>query len=621
MRLSSGFAISLPMTSGPSLDGPSVAPDPSGLFLLSREETKRLIVGSLVFALVFFYPIFYDDRVPGPVLAGWLNTWPHFRFLDHLPADGDRDVFMQLRWVPYYTLRHFHQFPFWNPYKCGGMTLIGNPEGAVVTPFVLFYLLFGMSSGVLLEICLHIAIAFAGGYVLGKELGLRPIACIALAGMFPSSSWLPLHVGAGHLNFLSVGYTPWVVAFLLAALRMKRWYPAMLGGLLCALSLTEGNYGFVFAAMLVAILSTILSLTRLSVKPLMVALVIGVFALAFSATKLMPTAELLSIYPRDWGISFHDWSGVVPSIFSRNQDLTRHPTASFFFSEYGGYVGAPFALLAIIGVITGRLKAIPWVLGTYLFLMMYRGDTNPNAPTMWLRLLPLGGNVGLCGRWVIPLVFCVGVLAAMGANYLCSRPEQWGGRLATVLVVVGLIDAWFVCAPNYRYLFRGNFPPPFTAVEFTQYWGNGIGGMTSANEANLGAVRCTCCAYYPPRGSVRGYDQPGYRGEYYLLGPGEVKQTQWTPNRLSYTVNAPAATSLVINQNMYPGWRITHGDGSVYAYDGLIAIRVPAGQQQIILRYAPRGFPLACVITFVAFAILIVTWLVEAGSPLSRRPA
>ena len=75
---------------------------------------------------------------------------------------------------------------------------------------------------------LHLAIMFAGGYVLGRELGLRSIACVTLAGMFASSSWLSLHVSAGHLNFLSIAYMPWVLALLLASWRSKRWFPSLL---------------------------------------------------------------------------------------------------------------------------------------------------------------------------------------------------------------------------------------------------------------------------------------------------------------------------------------------------------------------------------------------------------
>ncbi len=441
------------------------------LFLLSRPEAKWLTLGSLAFAFVFCFPIFFDGSVSGAPISSWLLAWPQLRFNGGIPGDIDRDVFMELRWVPYYTLTHFHQFPFWSPYKCGGMSMIGNPEGAVVTPFIIPYLLFGMASGVIFEVYLHLAIMFAGGYLLGRELGLRPLACVTLAAMFPSSSWLPIHIGIGHLNFLSIAYTPWVLALLLASCRTRRWFPALLGGLLCALALTEGNYGFVFTVLLVALLAIALTIFGLSLRPVAAALLIGVFAVAFSSLKLIPTAELLSIYPRNWGGSWHSWWSVSVSLFSRYQDISHPLLASFFFSEYAGYIGAPFAVLALIGVVSDWRKACPWVLGCIIFLFLYRGDTSPDALVVWMRELPLGGNIGLCGRWVVPLVFCVGVLAALGVQALCARPGKWGPRLALIMVTVGLIDAWLVSAENYRYLFR----PPYTAP-------NRIGNVSSVLE-------------------------------------------------------------------------------------------------------------------------------------------
>ena len=597
---------------------PATAPAASAsIFLLSRSEAKWLTLSSLVFAFVFFFPIFYEGTTPGAPIATWLRAWPQLKFLGPVPGDIDRDVFMQLRWVPYYTLTHFHQFPFWSPYKCGGMSIIGNPEGAVVTPFILPYLLFGMASGVILEIFLHLAIMFAGGYVLGRELGLRPLACVALAGMFPSSSWLSLHVGQGHLNFLSIAYTPWVLALLLASCRTKRWFPSLLGGLFCGLTLTEGNYGFVFTAMLVALFAIALTIFGLSLRPLAAAVLIGLFALAFSSLKLIPTAELLRIYPRNWGGSWHGWWSVLQSLFSRNQDLTRPMLASFFFSEYGGYIGAPFALLAVIGAVSDWRKAPPWVFGAILFLLLYRGDTSPNALIVWMREVPLGGNIGLCGRWVIPLVFCVGVLAALGVQTLCGRLGKSGPRLALIIVTVGLIDAWLVCSPNYRYLFLPPPEAPPVSKTFRQYWHDGPGGMTAANQSNLGAVACGCCGYYIPYDSVRAYNQPGYRGEFYLLGAGEVKQTMWTPNRMSYEVSVPAATALLINQNMYPGWRVVHGDGETYSNGGLMAVHVPPGHQQIEIEYRPTHILWAYLLTFIATTVLVGVWLIEkkAGAP------
>ena len=262
--------------------------------------------------------------------------------------------------------------------------------------------------------------------------------------------------------------------------------------------------------------------------------------------------------------------------------------ASFFFSEYACYLSPPFVLLALIGTFGYMRKSFPWVLGAIFFFFLYRGDIGPDSPTMLLRQLPLGGNIGLCGRWVIPLFFCLSVLAALGAEVLCERPREWGRRLAGILLVLGVADSWLVCAPNYRYLFQPAMPSPEASVTFRQYWSAFPVPLTSIAMAGMGSTNCGGVGYTVPRGAVLGYNEQGYRGDYYLLDAGNVTETLWTPNRLSYEVNANEPTSLVINQTMYPGWHLAHGDGLVYPENGLIAVRVPSGRQNIELVYTPH---------------------------------
>ena len=596
---------------------------PAGIILWSstrpqvyfaRRETRQLILLALAFAFVFLYPILCDSSLTGPGLGAWIFK-PQLGNFTRIPSDGaDRDMFAQLRWVPYYTLTHFHQLPFWNPYKCGGMPMLGNPESAIVTPFLLLYLLFGLIPGMLLEIYLHVAIMFAGGYVFGRELGLVPRAALVLAAMFPSSSWLSLHVAMGHLNFLSIAYIPWILALLLISCRLRRWHLAILGGLLCALTLTEGNYGFVFAAMLIAIVSVWYSAIGLSVRPIVAAALIGFFALAFSLPKLAPTAELLKINPRDWGISYLTWRGILISLFSRDQDLSHPMVASYFFSEYAAYLSPPFILLALIGIFGYIRKSFPWILGAVCFFFLYRGDTGPNAPTMWLRLLPLGGNIGLCGRWVIPMFFCLSILAALGAEVLCERPREWSRRAAGILLVLGVVDAWLVCAPNYHYLLQQPLPSPPQSATFQQYWSGFPAPLTAIAIAGSGSTNCGGVGYTVPRGGVLGYNEQGYRGDYYLLDGGKVTETQWTPNRLSYQVSAAEPTSLVVNQTLYPGWHLAHGNGFVYPQSGLIAVQVPPGRQEIELVYIPHHILAACVVALFALAVLIIVWFVEMRS-------
>lgn len=577
----------------------------------SRREIKQLILLTLAFAFVLLYPILCYNSVVGPGIGAWIVK-PQIGHFTQIPSDGsDRDMFTQLRWVPYYTLTHFHQLPFWNPYKCGGMPMLGNPESGIVTPFLLFYLIFGLIPGMLLEIYLHVAIMFAGGYVFGRELGLVPRAALVLAAMFPSSSWLSLHVAVGHLNFLSIAYIPWILALLLMSCRLHRWHLAILAGLLCGLTLTEGNYGFVFAAMLVAIVATWYAAIERSIRPLIAAAVVGIFALAFSMPKLVPTADLLRIHPRDWGGSYLTWRGILISLFSRDQDVTHPMVASYFFSEYAGYLSPPFVLLALIGTIGNVRKSLPWVIGSIFFLLSYRGDIGPYSPTIWMRSLPLGGNIGLCGRWVIPLFFCVSILAALGAQELCERPQQWGRRLAAILLTLGVADAWLVCAPNYRYLLQPPVAHPAPSATFQQYWSGFPAPLTAISIAGMGSANCGGVGYTVPRGGVLGFNEQGYRGDYYMPGKGRVIETLWTPNRLSYEVSASEPTSLVVNQTMYPGWHLAHGDGLVYPENGLIAVRVHPGRQEIELVYTPRRIVAACLIALFALAMLIVVWWIE----------
>jgi len=582
--------------------------DAQRIFRLDTHDFAWVIAGSLVFAAVFFFPILCDISYLGPGLHDWLLAGPHFSKLTELPINNDSDLFEQLRWVPYYTLTHYHQWPFWNPYKCGGMSMLGNPESGIVTPFLLIYLMGGMLAGFFLEIYLHIAIAFAGGYVLGRELGLRPVACVVLAGMFPSSSWLPLHIAFGHLNFLSAGYLPWIIAMLLAACRLGQAFPAAIGGLICALTLTEGNYAFPFAVILVAIVATTLAVTTLRVRPLIMAAIIGVFAFAFSALKLIPVQEMLRLHPRDFGGSGLTWTGAMISLFSRSQDAYRPSPSVWYMVEYGGYLGAPFVALALAGIVSGPRRALPFVLGGVVFFLVFMGDTGPHALVTYLRELPLGRNIGICGRWVIPVVFCVGVLAALGAQFVCDHWGRWGPRTAVVLLSLGLIDAWVVGSPNYRYLFHYHLDRPPWSESFRQFWVGTPIIMTYIAQANMGSVNCEAFGYHVPNNSVLGYNQKGYPGEYFLLDSGAVRQTEWTPNRLTFDISATAPTTLVVNQNFDIDWQLESGNGTMAEDQGRLAVKLPAGNQRLTLFYRPQHIVLALLTTLGGWVAFVLLW-------------
>ena len=579
---------------------------------ITRRESLWLALGSIVFALTFSYPMLGELVYLGPGVSRWITAGPVFSHLTRLPVNGDWDMFTDLRWVGYHTITQFGQFPFWNPYKCGGMPLLGNPEAVVATPFLLLDLIAGPIAGLYLQIILHLALGFAGGYVLARVMGLGSLAGVVLASVFLSTSWLYLQLAMGNLTLsLPIAYWPWMLALFFVGIDRRKIAPLGVGGVMLGLSGTEGNYTFVYAVILVAVLSIIVTLTQRTIWPIIAAIIVVVFGAAIGAIKLLPVAETLALYPRGgWAGPEADTLSMIPTfLFSRNQDLFREIPGLALFACYGAYISPVFVLMAVVGLLTGRAKALPWLVTAIVFMLLARGKSGPYCALSLLRRLPLCGNIAFPTRFIYPMVFAVGAIAAYGADFVCRIAQQFGPRVVGALLIVGLADAWLIGPPNLRYLFH--FAPPRMeyAPEFRQFWADDTQVMTEYNQANLGAVHCWGYGTDDdPPTKVVGYNQAKYSGEYYLVGAGQVTQIEWTPNQLRYHVSAPAPTELVINQNYFPGWRLERGVGDVTSRGGLLSVRLPAGIQEITLGFLPMHLAIAATMTLLGLSATILLW-------------
>jgi hypothetical protein len=579
---------------------------------ITRREAAWLAVGSLGFALLFLYPMLADLVYLGPGVSKWITAGPVFSHLTRLPINGDWDMFTDLRWVVYRTTTHFLQFPYWNPYKCGGMPLLGNPEAVVATPFLLLDLITGPIAGLYLQLVLHIALGFAGGYVLARVMGMSAIAGLVLASVFLSTSWLYLQLAMGNLTLsLPIAYWPWMLALFVVGIDRRKIAPLSLGGLMLALNATEGNYTFLYAVIMMGVLALTLALTERSIYPIVAAIILVIFGTAMGAIKLLPVGETLALYPRGgWAGPENDTLLMIPTfLFSRNQDLFREIPGLALFACYGAYLSPAFALMAVIGLATGRLKMLPWLVAAIIFLLLARGNTGPYCALTLLRRLPLCANIAFPTRFIFPMVFAVGVIAAYGADFICRGAGHWGRRAIGALLIIGLVDAWLVGPPNLRYLFH--FAPPIVAraPQFKQFWLDDTQTMTEYNEANLGAVHCWGYGKDTDLTTiVAGYNQAKYSGEYYLVGPGQVTQIEWSPNQLRYHVTTPAPTELVLNQNYFPGWRLVSGPGDLASRGGLLSVRMAAGSHDFTLRYRPEHLAIAMNASLLGLFATVLLW-------------
>jgi len=576
------------------------------LFPLSRREWAWLALGSLIFAAAFCYPLLCEIGYQGPGHWGWINLPPVSAHLTRLPECGDWDSFEQLRWVAWASVAHFHQLPFWNPYKCGGMPLLANPETSIVTPFFLIYFVFGFGAGLIAELVLHLWVAVTGSYLLGRVLRFSPLAAMVGAAVFAGSSWYYLHAAVGHLNFLSAAYLPWTAAFLIIAIERHSLFAAALCGLFVALTFNEGNYSSIFAVLLVGILALTYSMVRMSLRPLLFGGAAGGFAAGFAAMKLIPALELLRSHPRaDYGPEWHTFRMMLVYVFSRDQDLYRTSVSMWGFHEYGAFVSIAFALLAVAGVSGSWRVLVPWLIALVVFFQLAMGNTQPYSLITYAERLPLANNFHLPSRFIIPATLCAGVIAALGAERIGIAFGRWGRAVVAVLLAVGIVDSWLVSTPNLRYAFQAVHGPRPPLAEFHQVWIDNPQSLIQMAIANEGSLHAPGYGQYEFGQHVIAMNQPGYRGEYYLRGGGNVAQVYWSPNQMEFHVDAPAETTLIINQNFYPGWRLVDSPGTVIDYDGLLAVQVPQGSHPIKLRYRPGHFTASAALTLLSMLCAI----------------
>ena len=177
--------------------------------------------------------------------------------------------------------------------------------------------------------------------------------------------------------------------------------------------------------------------------------------------------------------------------------------------------------------------------------------------------------------------------------------------MVIALLVAGLGDAWLVGPPNLKHIFTVSQPEIAESQVFRQQAAVGARfNMTHTAQANMGVL--DCYEYTDITTNAKGYDQPGYKGEQYLVGPGTVQLTQWTPNALSFDVIALAPSVLIVNQNYDYGWHLAHGRGELYSNDGLISVRLPSGKQRLVLAYVSNPLRFGVAISLLTLAAMLV---------------
>jgi hypothetical protein len=528
------------------------------------------------------------------------------------------------------TLAKFHQLPAWNPFYCGGVPGIGNPQDATYAPETLFRLWLGVGPGRRLAYFFLFIVGMEGFYRLARRHDASAIGAAMAAIVFALCSFFLDMIRLGWLSFFSFQLLPWVVFAFYEGLRSWPWRIA--GGLFIAWMVLQGGlYAVPYTVIVLGVLVATTTATIIFRKqrpldlpasaPLLAFTVIGVVAVLASAAKLFPTMIVVKSLPRLWlATEALPWNDIVSRLIKPG-----------IHDGQPAYIGGYVLVLALLGAAFDR-RAAGFVGLAGVFFVIALGDFAEWSPHSLLHKLPVIEQLRFPHRFVICIAFffclafartltrledaIIAIGRAVHAQFFTPLRPRMHWAIGVALGIAAAAGAYRAARAIYDDTMNDariepstfNMDGPFERdAPFHQSRGNRWDAQVFA-PASLGSLQCFEETAFVQSAKLRG----DLLAEEYPLDPAlaTVTRTEWTPNRIKLHVVATGPTTILVNQNWARSWR--SNVGSVRNHEGLLAIDVPAGTHELVVRYRDQAVFLGLgtsIVTLLVLAVLGVRYL------------
>lgn len=573
-------------------------PGPSSLLARALDSTPLRLSLFLWLIVAAIWPIFQAPRH-----GGWTLDWLFFQMFDEIARK---------------TILEHGQLPIWNPYFCGGTTMIGNPQTTYLVPTFPLVLLFGTTFGERLSQIPVLLLGCEGTWRLLRHLGTGRaaalLAAVALTFFGRTFAWL----NNGQHGLVGFVLTPWIFYGYVRGLSRPVYLAlgaAFFAWMVCfrgietspEVALGLGLWGVLEARRQYLAHRTV----RAALWPIAAGAILGLLALGYAGLRMFPVLELVLKHPR----LIHE-----TRTFNLSQafvEMYALPAGLRGFDSPGYvYVGPATFVLFVGAVLFARVRArgpaAMALVCALLFSLLTMGMQGFFSPLFWLHKLPLLRSLRNPALWSVMGAFFVVLAGAFALDELLLWLQGFGrrGQRLAALVAAGVIlftvgDMAFF--RGQRYLTVPAFPftwetPPRVKQEFHQSRGNYF-EFPLWPYVDRGTLSCYDETPFPASPALR----PDLQQEEYLSDPsaGRVQRLAWTPNRIDLAVSLSRPATLLVNQNYASGWSASIG--KAYSRDGLLAVDLPAGEHTLRLSMWP---PLCTVgLVAMALALLVTAWL------------
>jgi hypothetical protein len=549
---------------------------------------------------------------------------PIFAALD-THGTHDWDQMESHRYLVVKSILRYRQFPFWNPYSCGGHPAWAGLESGtvVVSPWLPFYLLLKLTTALRAEIVGSALLGAIGAWLLAGRFTKSAVVRALVCAVFAFNGRWALQIAVGHTWHLVYALTPWAFFFFDRAVgrttdaKPPRLRESVLAAAVVALMVYMGGiYPVPQTVVALALYGCLLAMATRSFRPIWVGALIGVMSFGLAAPKLLPLFEIVGRYPRF--IDSHesvDLNIFITAFTAVNQDLGSQPakTPQWGWHEWGIYIGwIPFVFIAATAVRARGTHQRALVHTGLILLLLGFGSFHEYAPWTLMHELPIFKSQHVPSRWQYPalLLLAIGTAAVL---------ERWlhrlrGARPVAEVVLVGALlfvaqDIARVSNAPISHAFGNTLPPikestgPFHTEkslppDLRYSHTDWAPPSLPAEIANIGTIDC---GTFPglhnyvrddrgnaPGLGAKGTGDPAYRGEAFLAsGNGSAVIDSWTPNEVVIRIEgANVGDVVLLNQNWDPGWRVNSKPSINHA--DLAGGRVTAPAGLYVFRYRPR---------------------------------
>lgn len=533
---------------------------------------------------------------------------PSTFFLPHL------DWRLHLSWAgaAHNTILHYGQLPTWNPYRCGGVSVIGEPESDVLSLFLPLLIMFGPFLGYVSLFIINFAIGCVGFYKLGRRYELSTLASVLAGQAYMMSGLYILPFTVGMTNFLSIAYLPFIFLYFENYLDEGKFKDAVGAAFFTSLIFLSGFHYIPIVILYVLVSAIIRSAQSRNLREIRKFIWVLILFISFSAIKLLPSVDLLTQagsvtynYERTGGYSL---ASLAYSLLSRDQtsSLIQKLTTSnsnfwtgvnYQIDENGMYIGFVLFAFFIFGLYKrpSKYSRLTYILIIFL-IISFGTNIYPNIYG-FIQALPLVSLIRVANRFryifMVPVVLLIGFGFDMCMRFI-TRKFTLTHYKATMffslfLLCIGL-DLLYVnlhkehVLPMVRNIkiIHPNLSQDFynhCSYEISEY------ELTMQNQGN---INCFDNVLFSTYATCK--ERTDYRGEVYLQREkGTATQTYFSPNLRRVTVNTTDTDLLIVNQNYDANWKATIDNKPTQTQDAehLLAVPLPKGEHTIELYYRP----------------------------------